>query len=99
MTCVPSMRDDAPLVTTLVVVPAATALPMVTPSERIDTVAPATVPPTVNNSDFPDVELLRLVILSVEETPLSLDGSRSGATGVPERFVELTLKKLNTAAI
>ena len=75
----PSANVFAPFVVRTVLVPAATALPMAVPLAYRVTVAPATVLPTVNESDFADEELLRLVIPSLLETPESLPAFRTGA--------------------
>jgi len=54
-------------------------------------VAPLTVPETSNWSVLPGALLSRLVILSVEETPVSLAARRSTPVGEVDAVAKLTL--------
>ena len=88
-----------PLVRIVVTDPVATALPMAVPSEKIVTVAPLTVPVTTNCRAFVEVALLKFVMPSLAEMPLSLELVNCGELVAVERLVEFTLKKFSTAAI
>ena len=65
--------------------PDAVALPKLVPSMNRLTVAPATVPATVNLSALPALALLKFVILSEVLYPLSVEACRSGAAGPRSR--------------
>src|SRR5438105_13502427 len=81
MVCDPLENLVAPFVVTVADVPLATAEPTSTPSAYSGTVAPATVPPMVNVSALAGLLLSSDVRLSVDETPVSLAITKSGAQG------------------
>ena len=78
----PLLSVVEPFVVTLVVVPEATAEPISAPLEKIDTVAPAIVPPTINVRLFEGLLLSLAVRLSEADAPVSLADDRTGTLGV-----------------
>jgi len=61
--------------------PVATTAPINTPSARIDTVAPGSIPPTWNWRTVCELPLLRLVRSSDDEIPVSVLAVSTGVLG------------------
>src|SRR5688500_7057887 len=96
--CAASLKVNEPFVVTVVVAPPAVALPISVPSAKIFTSAPGTVDPIVNWSALAGEPLLKRVIPSVCDTPVSKPAASAGAAVTGEGSIAVS-KKPSTAAI